>query len=123
MRTPKPVTQEDLEKNVQLPHAVKMQARMQALRLKEKEPLVNKGTWPHWLQMPLADLVAKLRASVEELVGLACVACAPTEGRSLHNLRLLRQAGDVANWAMFIAHRVMCGARLEKIDRELGEGK
>ena len=113
----KPMTLEDVEKNIQLPVIVKRQARMQALRLREKEALNKSGKWQHWLYLPLADIVLKLRASVEELLELACV---PIEGKMSAAqlgefcLRLLKQGADVANWAMFFVYRVIGGDRLEK---------
>jgi len=111
------ITEEALQKRVTMPDFMRRFARMMALRMNQKEPLVKDGApgWLHWRHMSLEDLFTRLRQHVEEFQVL--VQSLSAGGLALEELpkvalRMLWQAADIANFAMFIALRVAAGARL-----------
>lgn len=88
-------------KTVRLCPELKELTRRMQLRLREKQPLVAAGDWPHWKQMALKDLVAAARGHLDALERMAADQD-PT-------LDPLKEAADLGNRGWMIAKRLMAG--------------
>ncbi len=85
-------------KTVRLRQEIKEQARLQELRMRQKEPLIASGDWKHWRQMPLAELIAKAEANIAALKEMA------TSGRPITGAN--KEAADLSNHVWMIAKQL-----------------